>query len=40
MGAARPLCIAQDPEADRVLAEHPFALLMGMMLDQHMAVRT
>jgi uncharacterized HhH-GPD family protein len=26
--------IAQDPEADRVLAEQPFALLMGMMLDQ------
>jgi uncharacterized HhH-GPD family protein len=28
------LHIAQDPEADRVLAEQPFALLMGMMLDQ------
>src|SRR4051794_6022953 len=28
------LHIAQDPEADRVLAELPFALLMGMMLDQ------
>src|SRR3954453_8539474 len=28
------LRIAQDPEADRVLAEQPFALLMGMMLDQ------
>ena len=27
--------IAQDPEADKVLDESPFALLMGMMLDQH-----
>jgi uncharacterized HhH-GPD family protein len=28
------LRIAQDPAADLVLDEHPFALLMGMMLDQ------
>jgi uncharacterized HhH-GPD family protein len=28
------LRIAQDPVADRVLEEHPFALLAGMMLDQ------
>jgi uncharacterized HhH-GPD family protein len=28
------LTIAQDEHADVVLAEHPFALLMGMMLDQ------
>jgi uncharacterized HhH-GPD family protein len=28
------LCIAQDPAADKVLAESPFALLVGMMLDQ------
>ena len=28
------LCIAQDEHADRVLSEHPFALLAGMMLDQ------
>jgi uncharacterized HhH-GPD family protein len=28
------LQIAQEPHADQVLAEHPFALLMGMMLDQ------
>jgi len=28
------LTIAQDPAADRVLDESPFALLMGMMLDQ------
>ena len=26
--------IAQDKDADRVLDEHPFALLAGMMLDQ------
>ncbi len=29
-----PLQIAQDPDADRVLSESPFALLVGMMLDQ------
>jgi uncharacterized HhH-GPD family protein len=28
------LQIAQDPDADRVLSESPFALLVGMMLDQ------
>ena len=28
------LRIAQDPAADQVLADSPFALLMGMMLDQ------
>jgi uncharacterized HhH-GPD family protein len=28
------LKIAQDPAADQVLSEDPFALLMGMMLDQ------
>jgi uncharacterized HhH-GPD family protein len=28
------LRIAQDPQADKVLAGSPFALLMGMMLDQ------
>lgn len=28
------LCIAQDPAADRVLSEDPFALLVGMTLDQ------
>jgi uncharacterized HhH-GPD family protein len=28
------LRIAQDPTADRVLSESPFALLMGMLLDQ------
>jgi len=28
------LTIAQDPVADRVLSEDPFALLVGMLLDQ------
>jgi uncharacterized HhH-GPD family protein len=28
------LTIAQDPMADRVLSEDPFALLVGMLLDQ------
>ena len=28
------LQIAQDPAADQVLSESPFALLVGMMLDQ------
>jgi uncharacterized HhH-GPD family protein len=28
------LQIAQDPRADQVLTENPFALLMGMLLDQ------
>lgn len=26
--------IAQDPDADKVLAKDPFALLTGMLLDQ------
>src|SRR5439155_15392839 len=28
------LCLAQDPEADRLLSESPLALLIGMVLDQ------
>ncbi len=28
------LTIAQEPEADKILSESPFALLMGMLLDQ------
>lgn len=28
------LCLTQDPEADQLLEENPFALLMGMLLDQ------
>lgn len=30
----RTLCLAQEPEADRLLSEDPFALLTGMLLDQ------
>lgn len=29
------LCIAQNPEADALLQESPLALLIGMLLDQH-----
>ena len=29
-----PIQIAQDPQADKVLTEDPFALLTGMLLDQ------
>jgi uncharacterized HhH-GPD family protein len=32
------LCLAQDPEADQLLAENPFALLVGMTLDQQIAM--
>ena len=28
------LCLAQDPDADQLLSEDPFALLVGMVLDQ------
>ncbi|MGH3474106.1 MAG: HhH-GPD-type base excision DNA repair protein, partial [Aeromicrobium sp.] len=28
------LTIAQDPAADKILSEDPFALLTGMLLDQ------
>ncbi|MGZ8815408.1 MAG: HhH-GPD-type base excision DNA repair protein, partial [Mycobacterium sp.] len=28
------LCLAQDPEADDLLEASPFALLVGMLLDQ------
>ncbi|WP_373142123.1 HhH-GPD-type base excision DNA repair protein [Mycobacterium marinum] len=28
------LCLAQDPEADELLSNNPFALLVGMLLDQ------
>jgi uncharacterized HhH-GPD family protein len=30
----RRLCLAQDPEADALLARQPLALLFGMLLDQ------
>lgn len=35
---ARRLCLAQDPEADALLEESPFALLTGMLLDQQIAM--
>lgn len=35
---ARKLCLAQDPEADELLANDPFALLTGMLLDQQIAM--
>ena len=28
------LCLTQNPEADRLLEDDPFALLIGMLLDQ------
>jgi hypothetical protein len=31
------LCIAQNPEADALLADNPLALVLGMLLDQHTA---
>ena len=30
----RTLCLAQDPASDELLAKDPFALLVGMLLDQ------
>jgi uncharacterized HhH-GPD family protein len=30
----RKVCLAQDPDADALLAEEPLALLIGMLLDQ------
>lgn len=33
----RTLCLAQDPASDALLAADPFALLVGMLLDQHTA---
>jgi len=32
--------LAQDPEADKLLAENPFALLVGMLLDQQVPMET
>jgi len=32
------LCLAQDPAADALLDAHPFALLMGMLLDQQIPI--
>ena len=32
------LCLAQEPGADQLLEEDPFALLVGMLLDQQIAM--
>src|SRR5438034_10682601 len=34
MAAVKTLALAQDPEADKLLAQDPLALLIGMVLDQ------
>ena len=34
------LCLAQDPEADQLLSKNPFALLVGMLLDQQVPMET
>lgn len=31
------LHIAQDEHADEIISEHPFGLLVGMLLDQRVA---
>jgi uncharacterized HhH-GPD family protein len=34
------LCLAQDRDADQLLSENPFALLVGMLLDQQVPIET
>ncbi|OBG26088.1 HhH-GPD-type base excision DNA repair protein [Mycobacterium sp. 852002-51057_SCH5723018] len=34
------LCLAQDPDADALLDDDPFALLIGMLLDQQVPFET
>src|ERR1700684_2677001 len=34
MGRTVKLCLAQEPDADKLLSENPFAPLVGMVLDQ------
>ena len=34
------LCIAQDEAADELLGRDPLALVLGMLLDQHMRQRS
>lgn len=34
------LCLAQEPEADHLLSENAFALLVGMLLDQQVPMET
>jgi hypothetical protein len=38
--AVPTLSIAQDPAADDLLGRDPLALLIGMLLDQHMRPRS
>lgn len=33
---ATELWITGDPDTDRLLSDDPFALLVGMLLDQHL----
>src|ERR1700709_1196599 len=33
------LCLAQDPEADALLSDSPFALVVGMVLDQQIPLQ-
>ncbi|WP_428350150.1 hypothetical protein [Mycolicibacterium sp.] len=33
------LCLARDPDADTLLDAYPFALLVGMLLDQQVERR-
>ena len=35
MPNAQPLPFTDDPKADQLFAEEPLALLLGMLLDQH-----
>jgi uncharacterized HhH-GPD family protein len=34
------LCLAQEPEADDLISRNPFALLVGMLLDQQVPMET
>jgi hypothetical protein len=34
------LCIAQDDAADELLSRDPLALMIGMLLDQHVRQRS
>ena len=40
MGRTVKLSLAQEPDADKLLSENPFALLIGMLLDQQVPMET
>jgi uncharacterized HhH-GPD family protein len=40
MGQTVQICLAQDTEADRLLADSPLALMIGMVLDQQVTFET